>query len=177
MKIRFQGVGDVWVFAYGSLMWDPGFSFAEARKARLWGFHRRFCVDSLVYRGTQEAPGLVLGLDRGGSCAGIAYRIASADRDEAARYLAERELAEDIYACRPARLALGEDRVAGYAFVVDRGVPFYAGRLGLDDQVRRIAAGSGLRGTNLDYLLETAARLRALGIADRGIDALVAWLR
>lgn len=177
MKIRFDGGGDVWVFAYGSLMWDPGFSFAEARKARLWGFHRRFCVDSLVYRGTPEEPGLVLGLDRGGSCAGIAYRIAASDRDAAARYLAERELAEDIYSFRPARLAIGADSVRGYVFVVDRGVPFYAGRLSLDDQVRRIAACRGKRGANLDYLLETASQLRALGISDRGIDALVARLR
>ncbi len=177
MKIRFEGSGEVWVFAYGSLMWDPGFAFAEAAKARLWGYHRAFCVDSLVYRGTPEAPGLVLGLDRGGSCTGIAYRIAATDRYAAASYLARRELAEDIYFCRRAALGIGAGRVRGYAFVVDRSNPFYASPLSIEDQAARIAVCRGARGTNLDYLLETAAHLADLGIADRAVDALLARLR
>ena len=176
MKIRFAGRGDVWVFAYGSLMWEPGFAFVEAARARLWGYHRAFCVDSLVYRGTPDAPGLVLGLDRGGSCAGVAYRIAASGRRAAARSLAERELAEDIYFCRPATLGTGARRVRGHAFVVDRNGPFYAGRLAVEDQAARIAVCRGARGANLDYLLETAARLAALGIADRAVDALLARL-
>ena len=99
-KISFDRPGDIWFFAYGSLMWDPGFAFAEARSARLFGYHRKFCVDSTVYRGTPETPGLVLGLDRGGSCHGIAYRIAQSDRQAAALYLSERELAEAYYCKR-----------------------------------------------------------------------------
>ncbi len=177
MKIRFEGRGDIWVFAYGSLMWAPEFAFAEAAKARLWGYHRAFCVDSLVYRGTPEAPGLVLGLDRGGSCTGIAYRIAAPDREAAAACLARRELAEDIYFCRPATLAIGARRVRGYAFVVDRSGPFYAKGLGLDEQAARIAGCRGERGANIDYLQETAAQLARLGIADRAVDALLARLR
>ncbi len=174
MKIRFSGGGAVWLFAYGSLMWDPGFAFVESRRARLWGYHRRFCVESLVYRGTPEAPGLVLGLDRGGSCTGIAFRIAAADRAAAARYLEERELAEDIYRCREVTLAIDRRRVPGHAFVVDRANRFYAGVLDLETQAGRIAACRGARGSNLDYLLQTASRLEALGLADRSIDALTA---
>ena len=176
MKIRFAGTGAVWMFAYGSLMWEPGFAFAAARKARLWGYHRRFCVDSLVYRGTPAAPGLVLGLDAGGSCVGIAYRIAAADREAAARYLAERELAEDVYRCERVRLAVDGRRVPGYALVVDRAGPFYAGRLGLDAQLARIRAGRGARGSNVDYAIRTARALRTLGIVDRTVDALAARL-
>lgn len=176
MKIRFAGTGAVWMFAYGSLMWEPGFAFAAARKARLWGYHRRFCVDSLVYRGTPAAPGLVLGLDAGGSCVGVAYRIAAADREAAARYLAERELAEDVYLCKRVRLTVDGGRVPGYAFVVDRAGPFYAGRLGLDAQIARIRAGRGARGSNVDYAVRTARALRELGIADRAVDALAARL-
>ncbi len=175
-KIRFEGRGDVWVFAYGSLMWDPGFSFADAVTARLWGYHRAFCVDSLIYRGTPSAPGLVLGLDRGGSCTGIAYRIAARERAAAAHALSERELAEDIYFCRPATLGTAAGRVRGHAFIVDRSGPFYAGALGIEDKAARIAVCRGARGTNLDYLLETAARLAALGIACREVDALLSRL-
>ena len=103
-KIVFDGPGDVWFFAYGSLMWDPGFAFAEQRPALLRGYHRRFCVDSTVYRGTPERPGLVLGLDAGGACRGLAYRIARCRREAASRYLDRRELAEDIYLLRKVTL-------------------------------------------------------------------------
>lgn len=171
-KIVFDRPGDVWFFAYGSLMWDPGFAFAEARSALLRGYHRRFCVDSTVYRGTPERPGLVLGLDAGGSCRGLAYRIAERRRDAAARYLDRRELAEDIYSLRKISLETAEGVLCGYTLAVDRLTPYYARGIGAAEEARRIATCRGERGTNADYLAETIARLDALGVRDRGLIAL-----
>ena len=171
-KIVFDRPGDVWFFAYGSLMWDPGFAFQETRPALLRGYRRRFCVDSTVYRGTPERPGLVLGLDAGGSCRGLAYRIAECRREQAARYLDRRELAEDIYLLRRVRLETAHGRLPGYTLVVDRGTPYYARDLAPEDEVRRIATCRGERGTNADYLRDTIARLQAIGVRDGGLVAL-----
>ena len=171
-KIVFDGSGDVWFFAYGSLMWDPGFAFVETRSALLRGYHRRFCVDSTVYRGTPERPGLVLGLDAGGSCRGLAYRIAARQRKAASRYLDRRELAEDIYLLRKVGLKTAEGRVAGYTLAVDRRTPYYAREIAPGEVARRIATCRGERGTNADYLRDTIARLEALGVRDGGLIAL-----
>ena len=101
--------GDLWVFGYGSLLWNPGFGFAEARAARLVGHHRALCITSHRYRGTVERPGLVLGLDRGGSCLGLAYRVDAADAAAVRDYLREREMVTGAYreGLRPVRLADG----------------------------------------------------------------------
>lgn len=171
-KIVFDRPGDVWFFAYGSLMWDPGFAFVETRSALLRGYHRKFCVDSTVYRGTPERPGLVLGLDAGGSCRGLAYRIAARRREAASRYLDRRELAEDIYLPRAVNLETAEGWLRGYTLVVDRSTPYYARGLADEEEVRRIATCRGERGTNAAYLKETIARLEALGIRDGGLAAL-----
>lgn len=171
-KIVFGRSGDVWFFAYGSLMWDPGFAFAESRPALLRGYHRRFCVDSTVYRGTPERPGLVLGLDAGGSCRGLAYRIAARRRAAASRYLDRRELAEDIYLLREVTLETDSGRLRGFTLVVDRSTPYYARGIAPGEEVRRIATCRGERGSNADYLRETIARLDALGVADGGLNAL-----
>ena len=171
-KIVFDRPGDVWFFAYGSLMWDPGFAFVETRSALLRGYHRKFCVDSTVYRGTPERPGLVLGLDRGGACRGVAYRIAARWRHAAARYLDRRELAEDIYLLRRVGLETAKGRLRGYTLVVDRATPYYARGVSAAEEVRRIATCAGERGTNADYLDDTIARLEAFGIRDRGLAAL-----
>ena len=171
-KIVFDRPGDVWFFTYGSLMWDPGFAFVETRSALLRGYHRKFCVDSTVYRGTPERPGLVLGLDRGGACRGVAYRIAESRRDAAARYLDRRELAEDIYLLRRVGLETAESRLKGYTLVVDRATPYYARGVSQAEEARRIATCRGERGTNAAYLKETIARLQALGIRDGGLIAL-----
>src|SRR5437870_4447921 len=123
---------DLWVFGYGSLMWRPDFAFAERVEAQLIGAHRALCVYSFVHRGTPEKPGLVLGLDRGGACRGIAYRVAAADRDATIGYLREREQVTSVYleTNRRITLAAAQPRdVTALVYLVDRSHPQYAGRL------------------------------------------------
>ncbi len=160
---------DLWVFAYGSLIWRPGFDFIERRNARLIGAHRALCVYSFVHRGTPEKPGLVLGLDRGGNCCGIAYRVAAAERAQTLRYLREREQVTFIYRETWRTVWLDSDpklRVQALCYVVDRGHEQYAGRLSLDEQMHHIRQGHGCSGPNRDYVLSTVHALESLGIRD-----------
>ncbi len=157
--------GDVWVFAYGSLMWKPDFTFAEARLARLHGYHRALCIYSIRGRGTEEKPGLVLGLDRGGSCVGRAYRVAAADWEAVRATLHEREMVTQVYT--PAFLTVVLDdgrRVMAYGFIARRDHVQYTGRLAEARMVELILQGIGPRGSALDYLAQTVAQLDALGI-------------
>jgi cation transport protein ChaC len=157
--------GDVWVFAYGSLMWKPDFAFAEARLARLHGYHRALCIYSIRGRGTDDKPGLVLGLDRGGSCVGRAYRVMAADWEAVRATLHEREMVTQVY--MPAFLSVVLDegrRVTAYGFVARRDHVQYTGRLAEARMVELILQGTGPRGTSLDYLAQTVAQLDALGI-------------
>jgi cation transport protein ChaC len=165
-EITVEEPGDVWFFAYGSLMWDPGFEPTEMRPALLRGWHRRFCVASVIYRGTPEEPGLSLGLDRGGSCVGRALRVAEADREAVFAYLAEREMPEEIYSCRRVRLQLDGGAVTGYTLVVNRDHGLYVGTLALEEMAARIARCAGQRGPNRDYLQQTVRHLDDLGISD-----------
>ncbi|HYM73172.1 MAG TPA: gamma-glutamylcyclotransferase [Stellaceae bacterium] len=170
----------VWIFAYGSLMWNPEMRFAERLPARVHGYHRRFCLYSPEYRGTREKPGLVLGLDRGGSCHGIAYRLASASLAEEIDRLWVREMTGEVY--RMTRLAMATARgpVTGYAFTVRRDSPDYAGRLSPEAAARVIASSRGDRGTGRDYLANTVRHLEELGIGDgplHRIEALVRAMR
>src|SRR5690606_34730671 len=123
--IRIDEPGDVWFFAYGSLMWDPGFEPADVRSALLRGWHRAFCVSSVIYRGTPQAPGLTLGLDRGGSCRGRALRIAADRRDAVLDYIAEREMPEEIYSCRQVRVETPEGPLDAWTLVVNRDHALY----------------------------------------------------
>jgi cation transport protein ChaC len=157
--------GDVWVFAYGSLMWKPGFNPAESRSALLRGYHRAFCIRSVLYRGTPETPGLVLGLDRGGACRGVAHRIAARDRDTVLRYLWDREMVYDAYAVRVLPIfPEGRPPVQAICFVANPGDDFYAGRLGPDHIAEVIGRGHGASGSNIEYVRETARHLDELGI-------------
>lgn len=164
-----------WVFAYGSLMWNPGFAYTDRQSAALDGFHRAFCIFSHHYRGTPAKPGLVLGLDKGGSCRGIALRFAPADRDAVVAYLNERELTG--YAYRPAivtaTLENGQS-VAAYTFVTDPTHPQYAGDLGPARSAELIMAASGQSGLNRDYLINTLSQLELLGFRDNALHALLA---
>lgn len=165
----------VWIFGYGSLIWKPGFDYAERKRALLTGYRRRFCMTSVHYRGTPEVPGLVLALDRdpAGSCEGVAYRLAEANCDAALAYLRERELVSYAYheMVLPLRLEDGAS-VEAIAYVVNRDHAQYSGVLDLADQARIIARAVGPMGSNLDYLDQTVASLEALEIADDELSAL-----
>ena len=166
-------MSDFWVFGYGSLMWRPGFPFVESRPARLAGGHRSLCVLSFVHRGTRDKPGLVLGLDQGGTCRGVAFRVSAADAAATRAYLQARELVTQVYreVERPVRLDAGET-VAALAYVVDRRHEQYAGRLEPEAMLARVRDAAGLSGANRDYVLSTARHLAAAGIH----DPLLAWL-
>ncbi len=160
-------MGDLWVFGYGSLMWKPGFPHLEARPARLHGYHRSLCVRSWVYRGTPQTPGLVLGLDWGGSCIGRAFRVAEADKPSAVDYLYQRELVTDVYVPKLTAARLDDGRVMTMlTFAVDRRHAQYAGRLGIVEAAEIVRHASGRNGPNVDYIMHTVAHLDELGIAD-----------
>jgi cation transport protein ChaC len=165
-------MGDFWVFGYGSLIWRPGFAHIETARARLHGFRRSLCVYSWVHRGTEQRPGLVLGLDRGGSCIGLAFRVPGELRDEVVAYLRERELVTNVYLERmlPVRLASGQS-VAALCYVVDRGHVQYAGNLSVDDAAGIVNGGVGQSGRNEDYLFNTVEHLKALGIRDHWLES------
>lgn len=163
-----------WVFGYGSLIWRPGFAFTSRQQALLGGAHRRLCVYSHRHRGTESRPGLVFGLVRGGSCRGMAFEVEADRWDEVHAYLSEREMDRGVYreVFRPVRLADGL-AVTALAFVVDERHVQYAGKLEVAEQLRLVREGIGESGPNPEYVLATAAHLRALGIRDRYLDELV----
>jgi len=169
-----------WVFGYGSLIWDPGFSPVESARAWVTGYARSFCLRSIQHRGTAALPGLVLGLDAqpGGECSGLALRIAEADHDEVLAYLRARELVTDAYqeAILPLRLEDGR-RIEALAYVMRRDHVQYAGGLDLAEQARIIARAQGGRGPNADYLFNTAAHLAQIGLADATMDHLTDEVR
>lgn len=162
-----QAGEDFWVFGYGSLMWRPDFPFVERRRARLRGYHRALCILSHVHRGTPERPGLVLGLDRGGSCQGVAFRVAPDEWDPVIRYLRAREQATSVYLERLLPVVLEDGRrVRAIAYVVDRDHPQYAGRMPEDDVIRIVRQGIGRSGRNPDYVRSTHEHLVEMGVED-----------
>ena len=169
--------GEVWVFAYGSLMWDPGFAYLEAAPALLSGYHRAFCIYSFVYRGTEARPGLVLGLDRGGACRGMAYRIAAAKRAGVLDYLDAREKVTEVYVRRTVPITVGGLKVKAETYLADREHYQYAGKQTLKDAAALIAQGTGVGGSNRDYLESTVNHLDALGITDGPLHRLHAMVR
>src|SRR5246500_880620 len=170
---------DLWVFGYGSLMWRPGFEFIEQVPARLIGEHRALCVYSFDHRGTPEKPGLVLGLDRGGACRGIALRVAAKLRDSTVDYLRSREQTTHIYREVMRSVWLDNDarqRVSALTYVVDRGHVQYAGRLALKEQLRIVQQGHGRSGNNRDYVLSTVRAIEAQGFRDGRLHQLALML-
>ena len=187
-----EETGDLWIFAYGSLIWRPGFAHEEMRPARLWGWHRALCVYSWHHRGTVETPGVVLGLDRGGSCRGVVYRVAAARRTATLAYLREREqvsplehLPSPIYReiSRPVRFEDGAGRSAeapgpaALTYVVDRTHPQYTGAIDEETLLALIRRGRGVSGANPDYVVSTADHLAALGMHDAALERIAARLR
>jgi cation transport protein ChaC len=173
-------IEELWVFGYGSLMWRPGFEHLERVPARLTGLHRGLCVYSFIHRGTPERPGLVLGLDLGGACRGIAYRVAAARRGATLEYLREREQGTMVYRETMRQIALATQparAVTALVYVVDRSHPQYAGRLDLERQLHLVRQGHGRSGANLDYVLATVAEIEAQGFRDAGLHRLVELLR
>jgi cation transport protein ChaC len=171
---------DLWVFAYGSLMWRPDFEYLERRSARLIGAHRALCVYSFVHRGTPEKPGLVLGLDRGGNCRGIAYRVAAAKRTATIDYLRSREQVTMVYREANRTIWLDDDpqqSVQALCYVVDRGHPQYAGRLPLERQLHFVRQGHGRSGNNRDYVVDTVQEIEAQGYRDEQLHLLVERLK
>jgi glutathione-specific gamma-glutamylcyclotransferase len=167
------GVEPVWVFAYGSLMWDPEFPRIAAEPALLRGYHRRFCLYSYDYRGTRTRPGLTLGLDRGGACRGIALRLPPETLAEAIDILWSREMtAPRVYDMRSLTVLTARGRMRAFALTVRRDHPDYAGRLSLDETARIIAGAAGRRGANRDYLAGTVWHLADLGLADARLTRL-----
>ena len=165
----------MWVFGYGSLLWNPGFEIAESAAARLNGYARSFCMRSIHHRGTEEDPGLVLALDaiEGAACEGLALRVADGQEDATLAYLRERELISSAYLEKmlPVRLADARE-VTAVTYVIDPDHVQYCGGLPLEEQAGIIAQAHGGRGPNSEYLYNTAAHLREIGLADADLN----WL-
>lgn len=164
----------LWVFGYGSLIWDPGFPVAEQRIGRLEGWHRSFCMRSIHHRGTVEDPGLVLALDQAAkaSCAGVAFRVTDGAEAATLQALRDRELVSSAYLERVLPVETDRGPVSALCYVIDPDHVQYCGGLPLAEQARIIARAVGGRGPNRDYLWATVAHLQDLGIADPYLD----WL-
>ncbi|MFQ6554009.1 gamma-glutamylcyclotransferase [Aestuariibius insulae] len=164
----------LWVFGYGSLLWNPGFRPAEAVRAQLAGYSRSFCMLSVYHRGTHDQPGLVLALDKSeaDSCTGMAFRVADTQADAVLAMLRERELVTAAYYEARLPLTLDDSReIEAVCYVIDRDHAQYC-QLSLAEQARRIARATGGRGPNRDYLHNTALHLQDLGVRDPDIE----WL-
>jgi cation transport protein ChaC len=175
---RPDSLDDLWVFAYGSLMWRPGFEYLERRGAFVHGWRRSLCIYSHIYRGTPEVPGLVLGLDRGGACRGVAFRVAGSLREKTLDYLRERELVTAVYFEKYVRAHFSDGTEAqALTYVANRSHQQYAGRLEPERLLKLVAQGLGRSGPNGDYVLNTEAHLREMGIRDATLEWLAAQFR
>lgn len=171
VTVETDGGRPLWVFAYGSLMWDPGFAYVHCTPAVLKGYRRAFCVLSMSHRGTAERPGLVLGLAPGGTCRGVVYRVAAEHEAEVQAYLFERERRRyDVYRERLLRVRHTRGAVLAQTYTADPESPGFAGELAEAEIARRIVAAHGERGPNFDYLERTIGQLKSLGIREPGVE-------
>lgn len=170
----------MWVFGYGSLMWDPGFQFVSRQAGVLRGWHRSFCMRSVHYRGTPEVPGLVLALDaaEGASCAGVLFEVARESSADVLQYLRDRELVTDAYLERNLDVTLpGGGQVTAVTYVIDRDHPQYERGLDLETQAQIIARAVGQAGPNSAYLWNSAGHLAELGLHDADLEWLSSRVR
>lgn len=169
---------DFWVFGYGSLMWRPGFEFVESQIAVAHGFRRALCIRSWVHRGTRENPGLVLGLDRGGSCKGVAFRVAPEMREDVLAYLRERELVTNVYLERtvPLRLADGR-RVGAITYVADTAHEQFQRTSSPEEAAVFVSGARGQSGDNIEYVKNTVEHLRHLGIYDHCLEGVLRHIK
>lgn len=165
----------IWIFGYGSLIWNPGFEYERKQRATLTGYARAFCLWSVHYRGNEQRPGLVLGLDpaKGVACEGMAYYVGAKAAKEVHQYLRKRELVSYAYHERlePLQLKNGQ-QVQAICYIVDTSHSQYAGGLSLKEQARVISTATGSVGPNAEYLHNTAEHLELLGIEDPNMRAL-----
>lgn len=168
---------DLWIFGYGSLMWDPGFPHVECLPALIHGYHRELCIYSSRWRGTPQSPGLVLGLERGGACRGVAYRIAAAHAERSLESLWEREMRRGVYQPRLLHARLPTRKARVLAFIANPLHPGYAGALPTERTAELIANCHGDRGPNVEYLARTLKHLADLGVRDHHLLRVMAVVR
>ena len=172
MLQHWDGASDVHVFAYGSLIWNPCMEHSGRTAATVRGFHRRFCLWSNVYRGTPENPGLVLALDRGGACRGVAYRLRANVARKELSLLWRREMFGGSYVAKWLNAKTEDGPIRAIGFVMNHASQAYAGRLSDEQVVERLATCRGHYGSGADYLCQTAAALRAAALDDPHLDRL-----
>ena len=162
----------VWVFGYGSLIWNPAFHFTDRVVGTVWGLHRRFCLWTHLGRGCPERPGLVLGLERGGSCRGVAYHIAPEAAREELDIVWRREMISDAYVPRWVSVRTPVATVRALTFTINHAHERYARNLSDEEAAVAIAGASGFLGPCADYLINTVDHLAELGIHDRPLERL-----
>lgn len=167
---------DVWIYGYGSLIWRPEFDYEERRLANLRGHHRALCLWSRVNRGTPECPGLVFGLDRGGSCRGVVYRLAGAQVPQFFPALWDREMSTGAYLPRWLKCSTDQGDVKALVFVMNRANPAYISALPEEELVAIVRRATGRYGACIDYVVETARALRGAGIRDSRLESIAALL-
>ena len=171
---------DMWVFGYGSLLWNPGFEYLETALARLEGYQRSFCMRSIHHRGTTDHPGLVLALDQmpGGVCDGLAFRVAKSAKATTLAYLRERELISSAYLEKTITVELCSGQsISALTYIIDPNHSQYCGSIPLAEQAQIIASVKGGMGPNSEYLFNTVAQITKLGIEDADLQWLVAQVR
>ncbi len=167
--------GELWVFGYGSLMWSPCFAYREKAPARIHGYHRALCILSTRYRGTHRRPGLVMGLCRGGSCWGMAFRIAASQVRRTLRRLWNREMPRRVYEPRMVQAKLQRSRraVRALAFIADPSHPAFVRELDLHGRARLVAQGIGQRGRCIDYIQNTLEHMHEVGVRDPHLERIL----
>ena len=169
---HFNQSEDIWLFAYGSLLWNPAITYKEIRLGHLFGFHRRFCLKTVLGRGTPECPGLMLALDHGGSCKGLAYRISREIADKELKLVWNREMVSSSYIAKVVQLRTEVGPLKAITFAINRKDKKYSGRLSANETARVISRSQGPMGSCRDYLFKTIDKLTEHGLVDSHLNNL-----